>query len=86
MDELEHLGNIFHLRQHPLHGFVHRQPNAEDDAVGFFELGNGIGGKPVALEAHLVEAVERVLAEVENIPEVLEFVNFIKTTERGITR
>lgn len=32
------------------------------------------------------EAVERVLAEVENIPEVLEFVHFIKTTERGITR
>lgn len=32
------------------------------------------------------EAVERVLAEVENIPEVLAFVNFIKTTERGITR
>lgn len=32
------------------------------------------------------EAVERVLAEVENIPEVLDFVNFIKNTERGITR
>jgi len=32
------------------------------------------------------EAVERVLAEVENIPEVLDFVNFIKSTERGITR
>lgn len=32
------------------------------------------------------EAVERVLAEVENTPEVLRLVNFIKSTERGITR
>jgi len=32
------------------------------------------------------EAVERVLAEVENIPEVLALTNFIKSTERGITR
>jgi UDP-N-acetylglucosamine acyltransferase len=32
------------------------------------------------------EAVERVLAEVENVPEVLTLVNFIKSTERGITR
>lgn len=32
------------------------------------------------------EAVERVLAEVENIPEVIELVNFIKSTQRGITR
>jgi len=32
------------------------------------------------------EAVERVLAEVENIPEVLNLVNFIKSTQRGITR
>ena len=32
------------------------------------------------------EAVERVLAEVENTPEVLQLVNFIKSTERGITR
>jgi len=32
------------------------------------------------------EAVERVLAEVENTPEVLNLVNFIKTTQRGITR
>ncbi|MEZ4579412.1 MAG: hypothetical protein R2861_08435 [Desulfobacterales bacterium] len=32
------------------------------------------------------EAVEQVLAEVENVPEVLTLVNFIKSTERGITR
>jgi acyl-ACP--UDP-N-acetylglucosamine O-acyltransferase len=32
------------------------------------------------------EGVDRVLAEVENIPEVLNLVNFIKTTQRGITR
>jgi UDP-N-acetylglucosamine acyltransferase len=32
------------------------------------------------------EAVDRVLAEVENIPEVLNLVNFIRSTERGITR
>jgi len=32
------------------------------------------------------EAVERVLAEVENTPEVLNLVDFIKTTQRGITR
>lgn len=32
------------------------------------------------------EAVERVLAEVENTPEVLNLVNFIKSTQRGITR
>ncbi|MBS3732234.1 MAG: acyl-ACP--UDP-N-acetylglucosamine O-acyltransferase [Desulfobacterales bacterium] len=32
------------------------------------------------------EAVERVLAEVENTPEVLKLVNFIKDTQRGITR
>ncbi len=32
------------------------------------------------------EAVERVLAEVENTPEVLNLVDFIKSTQRGITR
>jgi UDP-N-acetylglucosamine acyltransferase len=32
------------------------------------------------------ESVDRVLAEVENIPEVINLVNFIKSTERGITR
>ncbi len=32
------------------------------------------------------EAVERVLAEVENTPEVLKLVSFIKDTQRGITR
>src|SRR6056297_229237 len=32
------------------------------------------------------EALERVVAEVENTPEVLNLVNFIKSTERGITR
>ncbi|MGM0453626.1 MAG: acyl-ACP--UDP-N-acetylglucosamine O-acyltransferase [Thermodesulfobacteriota bacterium] len=32
------------------------------------------------------EAVDRVLAEVENTPEVLRLVDFIKSTERGITR
>jgi UDP-N-acetylglucosamine acyltransferase len=32
------------------------------------------------------EAVERALAEVDNIPEVLHLVDFIKSTQRGITR
>ena len=32
------------------------------------------------------EAVERVLAEVENTPEVLKLVAFIRNTQRGITR
>jgi UDP-N-acetylglucosamine acyltransferase len=32
------------------------------------------------------EAVERVLAEVENVAEVVNLVNFIKTTQRGVTR
>ena len=32
------------------------------------------------------EAVERVLAEVENTPEVLKLVDFIRNTQRGITR
>ncbi|NOY69346.1 MAG: acyl-ACP--UDP-N-acetylglucosamine O-acyltransferase [Deltaproteobacteria bacterium] len=32
------------------------------------------------------ESVDRVLEEVENIPEVVKFVEFIRTTERGITR
>ncbi|MFW6335070.1 MAG: acyl-ACP--UDP-N-acetylglucosamine O-acyltransferase [Desulfosalsimonas sp.] len=32
------------------------------------------------------EAVERVLAEVENTPEVLNLIHFIKNTQRGITR
>ncbi len=32
------------------------------------------------------EAVERVLAEADNIPEVLHLVDFIKSTRRGITR
>ncbi len=32
------------------------------------------------------EAVERVVAEVDNIPEVMNLVDFIKSTERGITR
>jgi UDP-N-acetylglucosamine acyltransferase len=32
------------------------------------------------------EAVERVRAEVEQIPEVVKFIDFIKTSRRGITR
>jgi UDP-N-acetylglucosamine acyltransferase len=32
------------------------------------------------------EAVERVLAEVENTPEVFNLVDFIRNTQRGITR
>jgi UDP-N-acetylglucosamine acyltransferase len=32
------------------------------------------------------EAVERVRAEVEQIPEVVKFIEFIKTSERGVTR
>jgi UDP-N-acetylglucosamine acyltransferase len=34
----------------------------------------------------LNEAIERVNAEVEQIPEVVNFVEFIKSSERGITR
>lgn len=34
----------------------------------------------------LNEAIERVGAEVEQIPEVIAFINFIKASERGITR
>ena len=34
----------------------------------------------------LNEAIERVAAEVEQIPEVVKFVEFIKSSERGITR
>jgi UDP-N-acetylglucosamine acyltransferase len=34
----------------------------------------------------LNEAIERVTAEVEQIPEVVNFVEFIKSSERGITR
>ncbi len=32
------------------------------------------------------EAVERVKAEVEQIPDVVNFINFIKSSERGVTR
>ncbi|HUV50307.1 MAG TPA: acyl-ACP--UDP-N-acetylglucosamine O-acyltransferase [Anaerolineae bacterium] len=32
------------------------------------------------------EAIERVRAEVEQIPEVLNFIDFIKSSQRGITR
>jgi len=34
----------------------------------------------------LNEAIERSLAEVDHIPEVVNFINFIKSSERGITR
>ena len=34
----------------------------------------------------LNEAIERVKAEVEQIPEVIDLINFIKSSERGITR
>ncbi|MBU4414769.1 MAG: acyl-[acyl-carrier-protein]--UDP-N-acetylglucosamine O-acyltransferase, partial [Proteobacteria bacterium] len=32
------------------------------------------------------EAIERVRAEVEQIPEVVNFIDFIKSSQRGITR
>ncbi|MGD8846145.1 MAG: hypothetical protein PVI54_11565 [Desulfobacteraceae bacterium] len=32
------------------------------------------------------EAIERVAAEVEMLPEVEAFIDFIKSSERGITR
>jgi UDP-N-acetylglucosamine acyltransferase len=32
------------------------------------------------------EAIERIKAEVEQIPEVVNFINFIQSSERGITR
>ncbi len=34
----------------------------------------------------LNEAIERVAAEVEQIPEVVQFIDFIKSSKRGITR
>ena len=34
----------------------------------------------------LNEAIERSLAEVDHLPEVVNFINFIKSSERGITR
>jgi UDP-N-acetylglucosamine acyltransferase len=34
----------------------------------------------------LNEAIERALAEVDHLPEVINFINFIKSSERGITR
>jgi len=34
----------------------------------------------------LNEAIERVAAEVEQIPEVIQFIDFIKSSRRGITR
>ncbi|MBF0118766.1 MAG: acyl-ACP--UDP-N-acetylglucosamine O-acyltransferase [Desulfobacterales bacterium] len=34
----------------------------------------------------LNEAIQRVRAEIEQIPEVVEFISFIKSSERGITR
>jgi UDP-N-acetylglucosamine acyltransferase len=32
------------------------------------------------------EAVERVRAEVEQIPEVVNFIDFIRSSQRGVTR
>jgi UDP-N-acetylglucosamine acyltransferase len=32
------------------------------------------------------EAIERVRAEVEQVPEVVNFINFIKSSQRGVTR
>lgn len=34
----------------------------------------------------LNEAIERALAEVDHLPEVINFINFIKSSHRGITR
>ena len=34
----------------------------------------------------LNEAIERVTAEVDQVPEVVKFVDFIKSSHRGITR
>ena len=34
----------------------------------------------------LNEAIERVQAEVDHLPEVINFINFIKSSQRGITR
>ena len=36
--------------------------------------------------AYLNEAIERVTAEVEQVPEVVHLIEFIKSSERGITR
>lgn len=38
------------------------------------------------IELTMNEAIERVRAEVEQIPEVLGFIDFIKSSQRGITR
>ena len=37
-------------------------------------------------ELTLNEALERVLAEVEQVPEVVGLIDFIKSSQRGITR
>ena len=34
----------------------------------------------------LNESIERLLAEVEQIPEVVNFIDFIKSSQRGLTR
>ncbi|MFZ0242916.1 MAG: hypothetical protein WAL90_14830 [Desulfobacterales bacterium] len=34
----------------------------------------------------LNQAVERVRAEVDQVPEVVKFIEFIKSAERGVTR
>ena len=34
----------------------------------------------------LNEAIERVQAEVEQVPEVINLINFIKSSQRGVTR
>jgi len=34
----------------------------------------------------LNEAIERALAEVDHLPEVINFINFIKSSQRGLTR
>ena len=45
-----------------------------------------IVGIVVRIGLTLNEAIERVKAEVEPIPEVKEFIAFIQSSERGITR
>ncbi|RPJ11132.1 MAG: acyl-[acyl-carrier-protein]--UDP-N-acetylglucosamine O-acyltransferase, partial [Desulfobacteraceae bacterium] len=38
------------------------------------------------IELTMNEAIERVKAEVEQVPEVVNFIDFIKSSQRGVTR
>jgi UDP-N-acetylglucosamine acyltransferase len=58
------------------HGFPETTVNALKKVYRiFFRIGISLN-----------EAIERALAEVDHLPEVINFINFIKSSQRGITR